>query len=234
MSFEPLRFKDRTDAGHQLAAAFARFAATDPLVLALPRGGVPVGFEVAKTLRARLDVMLVRKIGAPGHSEYGIGAVVDGENPQFVLNEEAMALVRPSDDYVEAEKRRQLLEIERRRNLYLGSRPAASVLGRTVIVVDDGIATGGTVRVALKALRKDRAAHVVLAVPVAPRDTLDLIKADADEVVCLATPEPFVAVSRYYEDFEQTTDAEVIRLLREAEQFESKSSTRPAEGARHG
>jgi putative phosphoribosyl transferase len=234
MRFDALRFKDRTDAGRQLAAALARFAATDPLVLALPRGGVPVGFEVAKALRARLDVLLVRKIGAPGHSEYGIGAVVDGENPQLVLNEEAMALVRPSDEYVEAEMRRQLLEIERRRNLYLGSRPAASVLGRTVIVVDDGIATGGTVRVVLKALRKDRAAHVVLAVPVAPRDTLDLIKADVDEVVCLATPEPFVAVSRYYEDFEQTTDAEVIRLLREAEQFESKSSTRSAKGARHG
>lgn len=228
MFFDAPRFRDRTDAGRQLAAALTGFAASDPLVLALPRGGVPVGFEVAKALRARLDVLLVRKIGAPGHSEYGIGAVVDGENPQLVLNEEAMALVQPSDAYVEAEKRRQLLEIERRRNLYLGSRPAASVLGRTVIVVDDGIATGGTVRVALKALRKDRVAHVVLGVPVAPQDTLDLIKADVDEVICLATPEPFVAVGRYYQDFAQTADAEVIRLLHEAEQFERKSSMRSA------
>jgi putative phosphoribosyl transferase len=222
------RFKDRTDAGRQLAAALTGFAAADPLVLALPRGGVPVGFEVAKALRARLALLLVRKIGAPGHSEYGIGAVVDGENPQLVLNEEAMALVQPSDDYVEAEKRRQLVEIERRRKLYLGSRPAASVLGRTVIVVDDGIATGGTVRVALKALRKDRAAQIVLAVPVAPRDTLDLINADVDDVVCLATPEPFEAVSRYYENFAQTTDTQVIRLLRQAERFENKSSIKPA------
>ncbi|TIO09497.1 MAG: phosphoribosyltransferase [Mesorhizobium sp.] len=222
------RFRDRADAGRQLAAALIGFAAADPLVLALPRGGVPVGFEVAKALRARLDVLLVRKIGAPGDPEYGIGAVVDGENPQLVLNEEAMALVQPSDDYVEAEKRRQLLEIERRRNLYLGSRPAAPVLGRTVIVVDDGIATGGTVRVALKALRKDRAGHVVLAVPVAPRETLDLINPDVDEVVCLATPEPFVAVGRYYENFEQTTDTEVVRLLQQAERFENKSSMQSA------
>ncbi|TIO33939.1 phosphoribosyltransferase [Mesorhizobium sp.] len=222
------RFRDRADAGRQLAAALIGFAAADPLVLALPRGGVPVGFEVAKALRAGLDVLLVRKIGAPGDPEYGIGAVVDGENPQLVLNEEAMALVQPSDDYVEAEKRRQLLEIERRRNLYLGSRPAAPVLGRTVIVVDDGIATGGTVRVALKALRKDRAGHVVLAVPVAPRETLDLINPDVDEVVCLATPEPFVAVGRYYENFEQTTDTEVVRLLQQAERFENKSSMQSA------
>ena len=226
MIFDAPRFRDRTEAGRQLAAALTGFVATDPLVLALPRGGVPVAFEVAKALHARLDVLLVRKIGAPGHPEYGIGAVVDGENPQLVLNEDAMSIIQPSDGYVEAEKRRQLLEIEHRRKLYLGSRPAASVLGRTVIVVDDGIATGGTVRVASKALRRDRAALIVLAVPVAPRDTLDLISADVDDVICLATPEPFDAVSRYYEDFEQTTDTEVIRLLRRAERFERKR--RPA------
>lgn len=211
-------FKDRTDAGRQLAQALVGLAKSDPLVFALPRGGVPVAFEVAKALHAPLGILLVRKIGAPGHAEYGIGAVVDGMNPQLVLNEEAMEIVRPSRQYIEAEKTRQLAEIERRRALYFGERPPLSVEGRTVVLVDDGIATGGTVRVALKALRRDRAAHIILAVPVAPRDTVDVIRAEADEVVCLATPEPFRAVGLHYEDFDQTTDDEVIDLLRRAEQ----------------
>lgn len=211
-------FKDRTDAGRQLAQALVGLAKSDPLVFALPRGGVPVAFEVAKALHAPLGILLVRKIGAPGHAEYGIGAVVDGMNPQLVLNEEAMEIVRPSRQYIEAEKTRQLAEIERRRALYFGERPPLSVEGRTVVLVDDGIATGGTVRVALKALRRDRAAHIILAVPVAPRDIVDVIRAEADEVVCLATPEPFRAVGLHYEDFDQTTDDEVIDLLRKAEQ----------------
>lgn len=211
-------FKDRTDAGRQLAQALVGLAKSDPLVFALPRGGVPVAFEVAKALHAPLGILLVRKIGAPGHAEYGIGAVVDGMNPQLVLNEEAMEIVRPSRQYIEAEKARQLAEIERRRALYFGERPPLSVEGRTVVLVDDGIATGGTARVALKALRRDRAAHIILAVPVAPRDTVDVIRAEADEVICLATPEPFRAVGLHYEDFDQTTDDEVIDLLRKAEQ----------------
>lgn len=218
-------FRDRTEAGRKLAEALERLAWSDPLILALPRGGVPVAFEVGKALHAPLDVLLVRKIGVPGHSEYGIGAVIDGANPQLVLSEEAMAIVRPDSDYIEAEKRRQLAEIERRRKLYLGNRRPVPVAGRTVILVDDGIATGGTVRVALKALRKNQAARIVLAVPVAPRDTLDIIGA-ADDVICLATPDPFLAVGVHYEDFEQTTDSEVIGLLREAEAFGKSQAVR--------
>ncbi|MBN9074125.1 MAG: phosphoribosyltransferase [Rhizobiales bacterium] len=222
------RFKDRKDAGHKLAQALSGLEGSAPLILALPRGGVPVAFEVAKALHAPLDVLLVRKIGAPGHEEYGIGAVVDGANPQLILNEEILAIVRPDPGYIEAEKHRQLAEIERRRGLYLGNRRPVPVAGRTVVLVDDGIATGGTARVALKALRQDQAARIVLAVPVAPPETLDIVRDDADEVVCLATPDPFLAVGAYYEDFEQTTDSEVIGFLREAESFGRDSAARHA------
>jgi putative phosphoribosyl transferase len=218
------KFKDRTDAGRRLAQALTRFAGAEPLVLALPRGGVPVAFEVAKVLHAPLELVLVRKIGAPGHPEYGIGAVVDGANPQLVLNDEAFAVVRPTRQYVEAETKRQLEVIERRRKLYFGDRPAVSVSGRTVIVIDDGIATGGTVRAALKALRKDGAAHIVLAVPVAPPESLALVGKDADETICLSTPDLFVAVGSHYETFDQTSDGEVIRLLREAERLGSSEA----------
>lgn len=222
------KFRDRAEAGRKLAETLDGLAGSGPLVLALPRGGVPVAFEVAKALRAPLDVLLVRKIGAPGHPEYGIGAVVDGANPQLVLNEEAMAIVRPDPGYIKAEKHRQLAEIDRRRKLYLGNRRPVPVTGRTVILVDDGIATGGTVRVALKALRKDQAARIVLAVPVAPREALEIIEGEADEVVCLATPRPFLAVGAQYEDFEQTSDSEVIGFLREAESFGKDSASRHA------
>jgi putative phosphoribosyl transferase len=202
---EPL-FADRRDAGRQLAAALA--------ALALPRGGVPVAVEVARALRAPLDLLLVRKLGAPGHPEYGIGALVDGSDPQLVLNEEAMRLIAPPPEYIEQEKQRQLAELERRRTAYFGDRQPLSATGRTVVLVDDGIATGGTVRVALRALRSSGAAEVVLAVPVAPGDTLEALRDEADRVVCLATPAPFLAVGNHYADFAQTTDAEVIELLR--------------------
>lgn len=211
------KFWDRADAGRRLARALIGFADTQPLVLALPRGGVPVAFEVAKVLHAPLDVLLVRKIRALGHPEYGIGAVVDGADPLFVLNEEAMNTVRPTQQYVEAEKRRQLEVIENRRKLYFGDRPAIPVDGRTVIVIDDGIATGGTVRVALKALRRNGATRIVLAVPVAHPESLRRVAKDADETICLATPDPFVAVGKHYETFDQTSDEDVIGLLREGE-----------------
>jgi putative phosphoribosyl transferase len=219
MIFAKREFADRHEAGRRLAEHLQRFAGTEPLVLALPRGGVPVAFEVARALGAELDVVLVRKLGAPDHPEYGIGAVVDGDDPQVVLNEEALAVVRPSAAYIAAEERRELAEIERRRKLYHGDRGSLPVKGRTVIVVDDGIATGGTVRAALKALRKAGAGHIVLAVPVAPPDTIDRLAADADEIVCLATPERFHAVGLYYADFTQTTDEEVVHLLKEARGF---------------
>lgn len=218
MRFAPL-FEDRRDAGRQLAKALAHYRASRLVVLALPRGGVPVGFEVAKALAATLDVLLVRKMGAPGHEELGLGAVVDGQDPQLVLNEDVIRMVRPPAGYIEAEKKRQLAEIERRRRQYVGDRPPTSAEGRTVIIVDDGIATGGTVKAAMRGVSQHRPARLVLAVPVAPADSLEELGAECDDIVCLATPEPFFAVGSHYQDFTQTDDEEVIRLLEEARQW---------------
>jgi len=207
------QFEDRREAGRQLAAALRRFRHDDPIILALPRGGVPVAYEIAEALDAPLDVVLVRKIGAPGHPEYGLGAVVDGKDPQVVLNEAATGQLRPSPEYLAGELRRQLAEMERRRAVYRHGRQALPVKGRTVIVVDDGIATGGTVKAVLKALSRTGVAHTILAVPLAPLEVLEELREMAYEVVCLASPVPFHAVGLHYKDFEQTNDAEVIALL---------------------
>jgi putative phosphoribosyl transferase len=208
------QFADRRETGQRLAAELKARAFPNPVVLALPRGGVPVGYEVAAALNAPLDVLLVRKLGAPGYEEFGIGAVVDGAHPQIVLNPETIAALRVSASYIEAERDRQLAEIERRRQLYSGSAPAMDVQGRTAIIVDDGVATGGTLLAALHAIRRSSPQRTVLAVPVAPPDTLQKLAAQVDEVVCLCAPDDFRAVGAYYRDFEQTSDEEVISLLR--------------------
>jgi putative phosphoribosyl transferase len=226
MRLAPL-FEDRREAGRQLAAALVRYKDKQPVVVALPRGGVPVGFEVAKALATQLDVLLVRKIGAPGHAELGLGAVVDGQDPQLVLNQDVIRAVGPPRGYIEAEKQRQLVEIERRRRQYVGDRPPTPVEGRTVILVDDGIATGGTVKAGLRGVAQHRPARLVLAVPVAPADSLDELASECDDIVCLATPEPFFAVGSHYRDFTQTEDAEVVRLLEEARQW-SAAPANPA------
>ncbi|MBI4183643.1 MAG: phosphoribosyltransferase [Proteobacteria bacterium] len=206
-------FRDRKDAGKQLARALVPYRDRRPVVLALPRGGVPVGVEIAAALDAPLDLVLVRKIGAPTQPELAAGAVVDGERPETVLNADIVEGLGISPDYLREETARQLTEIERRRAFYLGDRPRAEVTRRTAIVVDDGIATGATVRAALKAIRRRRPARVVLAVPVAPPETIAALKAEADDVVCLLTPAFFGAISMFYEDFRQVSDEEVIDLL---------------------
>jgi putative phosphoribosyl transferase len=208
-------FDDRRDAGRRLAAALEGFRDAKPLILALPRGGVPVAHEIARALGAQLDLVLVRKIGAPGHEEYGIGAIVDGANPQIVVNDEAVRALNLDREYIYGEAKRQLVELERRRQAYRGAAAPVDTLGRTVIVVDDGIATGSTVRAALRGLRKNRPARLVLAVPVAPLDTLQQLAAECDEIICLIKPDNFYAVGAHYRDFSQTSDEEVIALLGE-------------------
>lgn len=211
------QFEDRRQAGGLLAADLRRFRHDDPVVLALPRGGVPIAYEIAEALGAPLDVILVRKIGAPGHSEYAIGAVVDGTEPQLVLNDEAIRTLRVSNAYVATEKDHQLSEIERRRKLYRQGRPAIPVKGRTVLVVDDGIATGATVKAALVSLSRAGAGRMILAVPVASTQALTELAPLADQIVCLASPTPFQAVGLHYLDFEQVSDDQVVELLRRAE-----------------
>jgi len=205
-------FIDRHDAGRLLAKALTRYRDEAPVVLALPRGGVPVGYEIAHALEAPLDVLLVRKLGAPGFPELGLGAVVEGTPPQRVLNDHIIDALRPPEGYLEAEAQRQLALIAERHSRYRGNRPMMAVEGRTVIVTDDGIATGGTMRAALKALAA-RARRTVLAVPVAPHAVLESIAADADDAVCLLSPNEFQSVGFYYGDFDQLEDEDVIALL---------------------
>ncbi|MBK5265413.1 MAG: phosphoribosyltransferase [Alphaproteobacteria bacterium] len=217
------QFKNRHDAGKKLAKALKRFAGDSPLILALPRGGVPVAYEVAVELVAEMDLLLVRKIGAPGHEELGIGAIVDGVHPQVVLNEGIVRQLGPSPAYIQSETRKQLAIIAQRRRLYRGSTPPVDMRGRTVIVVDDGIATGGTARAALRGIKQNHPARTILAVPVAPADCVEQLERECDEVICLVSPSPFYAVGAYYADFTQTGDEEVIHLVHEIERLERPS-----------
>jgi putative phosphoribosyl transferase len=211
-------FRNRTDAGRQLVPLLEHLRDRKPIVLALPRGGVPVGFEIARVLKAPLDLMLVRKLGAPFNPEYAIGAVVDGQPPGIFVDEDIVGQLRIPQDYIDRTIRHELAEIERRRNTYRRDRPPVPVAGRTVIVVDDGIATGATVRVALRALRQAGPERVILAVPVAPPSAIEALRPDFDEAVCVATPEDFGSIGSFYDDFSQLDDAAVINLLDRAAQ----------------
>jgi putative phosphoribosyl transferase len=210
-------FKDRTDAGRKLAAALADrpVFGQDPLVLALPRGGVPVAFEVAKLLNVPLDIFLVRKLGVPNREEYAMGAIASGGIR--VVNEEVVRMLRIPDAVVEEVARREQNELERREKAYRGDRPKPELSGRTVILVDDGLATGATMRAAVRAARAEHPLRIVVAVPTASPETCASLGDLADEIVCLDTPSPYTAVGAWYEDFSQTTDEEVIDLLQRAE-----------------
>jgi putative phosphoribosyl transferase len=209
-------FADRSEAGRALARRLLKFKDERPVVFALPRGGVPLGFEVAQALAAPLDLILVRKIGAPFQPELAIGAVVDGSRPETVLNEEFVREFQIAEGYIVEERARQLAEIERRRTLYMAGRARVPLAGRTAIVVDDGIATGATMEAALHATRRADPRQLVLATPVAPPDTLERLRPQVDEVVCLATPWLFGAIGVFYEDFRQLSDDDVVDLLRRA------------------
>lgn len=203
--------RDRTDAGRRLAARLARYGDEGPIVLALPRGGVPVGAEVSRSLGAPLDVFIARKLGAPGQPELGIGAVAQGG--VLVFNERIVRALDLTEDHINSAAERELAEVERRLRLLRGDRPEPMLEGRTVILVDDGLATGATAKAAIVALKERGPRRLVLAVPVCPSHTADGLRSEVDEIVLLATPPDFYAVGAYYEDFEQVTDEEVIRLL---------------------
>lgn len=209
-------FADRRDAGRRLGRRLQTLALPEPIILALPRGGVAVGLEVALLLQASLDVVLVRKIGAPGHAELAAGAVVDGDRPELVVNDEVLRSYGIDQTYLEAQAARQLQEIERRRALYIGTRDRPPLAGRTVIVVDDGIATGATMQAALRAVRRAMPRELVLAVPVASPDILQQLAPLADRVVCLHADPHLMAVGAYYADFRQIEDEEVVAMLEQA------------------
>jgi putative phosphoribosyl transferase len=207
-------FADRAAAGRALAERLMEMHLKPPVVVfALPRGGVPVGAVIARALEAPLDLLIVRKIGLPWQPELAVAALVDGEPPDLVVDHEVQRLFGVSRADIDAQARSESAEIARRRALYLGGRAPLPTTGATAVVVDDGIATGTSMRAALRALRRRRPARLVLAVPVAPSDTLDRLRHEVDDVVCLASPEPFRAVGLHYVDFHQVGDAEVLAAL---------------------
>jgi putative phosphoribosyl transferase len=209
-------FRDRQDAGRRLAAELLKYKDQNPIVVAVPRGGVPVGAEVARELGAPLDIVVVRKLGAPGQPELGLGGVSDGDQPRTIVNEELARMLGVSEEYLLREIRLQLKEVDRRQKVYRGGQPALNLSGRTVIVVDDGIATGGSIRAALRSIRRANPKWLVLAVPVAPLDAIEALRSEADDVVCLDARVSFGGVGEFYRDFRQTSDEDVIRLLEKA------------------
>ncbi|MEX2279655.1 MAG: phosphoribosyltransferase [Acidimicrobiia bacterium] len=205
------RFRDRTEAGRVLATRLEHLRDPDTVVLALPRGGVPVGYEVSRHLGAPLDVIVVRKLGVPSQPELAMGAI--GENGVQIVDERMVAVAGVRRDELEAVERAERAELDRRIRLYRGTRPGIDIRNKTALIVDDGIATGSTARAAAMVARLAGAARVVIAAPVGPADAIERLAPPADEVVLARTPDPFHAIGAFYSDFAQTTDAEVKRLL---------------------
>ena len=219
------RFRNRTDGGRLLAGELGEYAdRPNVLVLALPRGGVPVGYEVARELHVPLDVFLVRKLGVPGHEELAMGAIASGG--VRVLNPTVVESLRVPEPVIDGVAQREREELERREQAYRGDRPPPEVRGRTVILVDDGLATGSTMRAAATAIEQQGPGRLVVAVPVAAAETCDAFRNQVDEIVCAVTPEPFLAVGLWYEDFSQTTDDEVRELLQRAAEHQPAASER--------
>ncbi len=209
------RFRDRRDAGRKLAQELSTYAGRpDVIILALPRGGVPVAYEVALALNTPLDIFIVRKLGLPGREELAFGAIASGG--VRVLNDDIVQTLKIPQTMIDMVTRRELQELERRERAYRGDRHGPEVHGRTVILIDDGLATGASMRAAVAALRLQNPARIVVAVPTAAPETCEAFRPEVDEIVCATTPEPFYGVSRWYEDFSQTTDEEVRALLEEA------------------
>jgi putative phosphoribosyl transferase len=216
-------FSDRVEAGKRLASALTDFAGKNGIVLAIPRGGVVVGYEIAKALSLPLDVIIPRKIGAPDNPELAIGAMT--EDGTIILDDNLITYIGVQRDYIKAESERQKHEIERRLKLYRQNEPYPSLKGLDVVIVDDGIATGSTMKAALASVKNRGASTVTVAVPVGPPSTIKELKKQADRVVCLYAPEYFQAIGQFYTDFNQTTDEEVISLLKQSKQ---KSREKPA------
>ena len=213
-------FADRTDAGRRLAQELSEYEdREDTVVLGLPRGGVPVAFEVTRKLEAPLDVFVVRKLGVPGNPELAMGAIASGG--VRVVNEEVVSSTRISDQQIERVSQEEEEELERREQTYRGARPGLSLEGKVVLLVDDGLATGATMRAAINALREHRPREIVVAVPTGPAETCSELEGMVDEVICLTTPSPFFGVGGSYQDFSQTTDEEVRDLLERADELTS-------------
>ena len=207
-------FKDRRDAGKKLAQKFLVYSGRrDAVLLALPRGGVPVAYEVSLALQVPLDIFIVRKLGWPGHEEMAIGAIASGGVK--VLNEDIVRYLNIPNDLIKAVAQRELQELERRSRAYRGNRPSLELKDRTVIIIDDGLATGASMRAAILGVRAHSPVAIIVAVPTAAQETCEALEPEVDQIICATTPEPFYGVSRWYEDFSQTTDEEVRRLLQE-------------------
>ncbi|MDP2122455.1 MAG: phosphoribosyltransferase [Hoeflea sp.] len=224
-------FADRSQAGRMLVERLPDLDQASTVVVALPRGGVPVAREIARAFGLPLEIVLVRKVGVPGHPELALGAVSDGDDMKLTVNRDIAGVLGLEDEAIRSLAREEMPELERRQKLYGGDRPPVSVRGKTVVVVDDGVATGATLRAALQVLRQRGAARLILALPVAPAEVLEDLRRLADSVICLSTPSPFHAVGAHYAVFDQVTDLEVIRIL---DEMYARNGTAAGNGLRPG